>query len=133
MYFHCIVSVGGIGMARVVFPADVLDRMENLLKAQLEALQQLRSLQVTPEDVAPVQGRRRKLKRVTQMDLAYQVLVLAGTPLHVYEMVRQIQLHFGVVVKWESVVSTLAREAAKGQRFVRTGKNTFGIVGRDDT
>lgn len=90
-------------------------------------------MQVTQEDIAPVKGQRRKSKRVTQMDLAYQVLVLAGKPLDVYEMVRQIQHHFGVAVKWGSVVSTLSRQAAKGQRFVRTGKNTFGIIGRDET
>lgn len=119
-------------MPRVTFPADVLDRMEALLKAQLEALQQLRSMQVVREDITPVAGQRRKSKRVTQMDLAYQVL-LAGKPLHAYEMVRQIQYHFGVVVKWESVVSTLTRQAATGQRFIRTGKNTFGIIGRDET
>lgn len=119
-------------MPRITTPDFVLDRMEELLKAQLQAVQELRSLQKGPNHPVPVLGQpRRKPKKVTHVDLAYQVLVLAGKPLHLYEMVRQIQDHFGVAVKWESVVSTLTRHAAQGKRFVRTGPNTFGIVGRD--
>jgi hypothetical protein len=119
-------------MPRITTPDDVFDRMEELLNAQLQALRELRKMRQDRDHSGPMLGQyRRKPNRVTHVDLAFQVLVLAEKPLHVYEIVRQIQHHFDITVKWESVVSTLVQKVAKGEQFVRTGKNTFGLVGRD--
>ncbi len=36
-------------------------------------------------------------------------------------------LRFGVAVDRESLVSSLAKKVVRGDRFVRTAKNTFGL------
>jgi hypothetical protein len=39
----------------------------------------------------------------------------------------RIETRFGVPVDRESLVSSLTKKVARGDRFVRTEKNTFGL------
>ena len=59
--------------------------------------------------------------------MAYDVLKKARGPLHVAEILTRIQSVFGVAVDRESLVSSLTKKVARGDRFVRTDKNTFGL------
>jgi DNA-directed RNA polymerase delta subunit len=59
--------------------------------------------------------------------MAYDVLKRAGAPLHVSELLARIKASFGVSVNRESIVSSLTKKVSGGDRFVRTGKNTFGL------
>ncbi len=59
--------------------------------------------------------------------MAYDILKKARTPLHVSEILARIQSTFQVTMDRESLVSSLSKKVARGDRFLRTGKNTFGL------
>lgn len=93
--------------------------METLLKAQLQALEELRL--ASAERPAP--SRR---KSPSHMEMAADVLRDAGRPLHAHDILDRIETKFGVAVGRESLVSALLKHTARG-RFTKTGKNTFGL------
>jgi hypothetical protein len=98
----------------------ILETIEASLDAQLRAVRRLRKGGEEPADL----HRRRSM---SQIDMAYDVLKKARSPLHVTELLAQIKASFGVSVDRESIVSSLAKKVNRGDRFVRTGKNTFGL------
>jgi hypothetical protein len=59
--------------------------------------------------------------------MAYDILAKARAPLHVSELIARIQTAFGVGIDRESLVSSLSKKIARGDRFVRTAKNTFAL------
>ena len=102
----------------------LLETIESALDAQLRAVRRLR-LKAAPAPNRPsTQGR-------SQVDMAYDILVSAERPLHVAELIEGIQTTFSRVVDRESLVSALSKKIARGDRFVRTAKNTFGVRGPD--
>ncbi len=48
-------------------------------------------------------------------------------PLHVSLILERIQSNFGVTVDRESLVSSLTKKVARGDRFLRPQKNTFSL------
>ena len=98
----------------------ILDVFEAALDAQLRAVRRLRRGPVPP-------ARAARRKGLSQVDMAYDVLKKARGPLHVSDLLARIERTFGVVVDRESVVSSLTKKVARGDRFVRTEKNTFGL------
>lgn len=109
---------------------DLLVVVETLLKAQLKAIEELRR----QEDVsAPVALKGADAsKRRSQTDLAYEVLARAGEPLHILEIVKRIQSDFGLPVSRDSLISAVLKKVARRQQFVKTGKNMYGLLGRDE-
>jgi hypothetical protein len=99
---------------------SILDVFEASLEAQLRAVRRLRSGQ--PEVVAA-----RRKKGLSQIDMAYDVLKKARSPLHVSELLTRLHTSFGVSVDRESLVSSLTKKVARQDRFLRTGKNTFSL------
>jgi DNA-directed RNA polymerase delta subunit len=59
--------------------------------------------------------------------MAYDILKKARAPLHVSEILARIQSTFQVTIDRESLVSSLSKKVARGDRFLRTGKNTFAL------
>jgi hypothetical protein len=100
--------------------ATLLDVFEASLDAQLRAVRRLRRGPVPPTRAARVKG-------LSQVDMAYDVLKKARGPLHVSDLLARIDRTFGVAVDRESLVSSLTKKVARGDRFVRTAKNTFGL------
>jgi len=98
----------------------VLSAIEESLDAQLRAVRRLRKGK--PEEAKP-RGRA----RLSQVDMAYDILKKAKAPLHVDEVLARIQSAYGVAVDRESLVSSLSKKIARGDRFVRTEPNTFGL------
>ena len=98
----------------------VLSAIEDCLDAQLRAVRRLRKGE--PEEAKP-----RSRARLSQVDMAYDILKKAKTPLHVDEVLVRILSVHGVVVDRESLVSSLSKKIARGDRFVRTEPNTFGL------
>ena len=98
----------------------ILSTFEASLDAQLRAVRRLRR-------GAPAGATLRRPKGRSQVDMAYDVLKKARGPLHVSEILPRIQASFGVAVDRESLVSSLTKKVARGDRFVRTAKNTFGL------
>lgn len=101
----------------------VLEAVEQCLDAQLRAVRRLRK---TPDAPSPP----RVKKRMSQVDMAFDILVKARRPLHIAELLERIHKAFGVAVDRESLVSSLTKKVMRGDRFVREGKNTFAVKER---
>jgi hypothetical protein len=98
----------------------ILGTFEASLDAQLRAVRRLRR-----GEAAPGPPRRRKGR--SQVDMAFDILKKARAPLHIADLLTRIQDSFGVAIDRESLVSSLTKKVARGDRFVRTAKNTFGL------
>lgn len=98
----------------------ILSVFEASLEAQLRAVRRLR--QGHPASPTP-----RRPKGLSQVDMACDILKKARSPLHVSQILDRIQAHFGVTVDRESLVSSLSKKVARGDRFLRPEKNTFSL------
>jgi hypothetical protein len=99
---------------------SILSIFEASLDAQLRAVRRLR--QPGPDAARPV-----RKKGLSQIDMAYDVLKKARSPLHVSEILERIRASFGVAVDRESLVSSLTKKVARQDRFLRSEKNTFAL------
>jgi len=99
----------------------ILSVFEASLEAQLRAVRRLR--QGEPSAVEP---RRRKGR--SQVDMAFDILKRARSPLHISVILERIHTQFGVSVDRESLVSSLTKKVARGDRFLRPEKNTFSLL-----
>ena len=99
---------------------SILTIFEASLDAQLRAVRRLRQ-----GDTPAAKPARRK--GLSQVDMAYDVLKKARNPLHVSDLLARIQSSFSVTVDRESLVSSLSKKIARGDRFLRTARNTFGL------
>jgi DNA-directed RNA polymerase delta subunit len=98
----------------------LLSTIEASLDAQLRAVRRLRKRE-------NAESKPLRKPRLSQVDMAYDVLKKARTPLHVTELLNRIQSTFGVRIDRESLVSSLTKKIARGDRFLRTKPNTFGL------
>jgi len=98
----------------------ILSVFEASLEAQLRAVRRLR--QGEPVSAAP-----HRRKGLSQVDMAFDILKKARSPLHVSQILDRIQSQFGVTVDRESLVSSLTKKVARGDRFLRPEKNTFSL------
>src|SRR5260370_3960150 len=99
----------------------ILDVFESSLDAQLRAVRRLRQ---GADDPAETQRK----KRLSQVDMAFDILKKARSPLHVSDILDRIQTAHGVTVDRESLVSSLTKKVARGDRFLRPEKNTFSLL-----
>lgn len=97
----------------------ILDTIEESLDAQLRAVRRLRK---------PALEKEIKEKSMSQMDMVYDILQ-RSQPLHITEIIDQIERIHGVRPDRESLVSALTKKVMREERFVRTGKNTFALKG----
>jgi hypothetical protein len=98
----------------------VLSAFETSLEAQLRAVRRLRRPPAAGAEERPRKG-------LSQVDMALDILKKARSPLHVSLLLERIRSAYGVAVDRESLVSSLTKKVARGDRFLRTGKNTFGL------
>jgi hypothetical protein len=98
----------------------ILSVFEASLEAQLRAVRRLRQGEPAP-------GGPRSRKGLSQVDMAFDILKKARAPLHVSLILERIQANFGVTVDRESLVSSLTKKVARGDRFLRPEKNTFSL------
>lgn len=98
----------------------ILNTFEDSLDAQLRAVRRLRK-------GTPHESKSARSKRLSQVDMAYDILKKARVPLHVSELIERIHASFGVQIDRESLVSSLSKKVARGDRFLRTEPNTFGL------
>jgi len=99
---------------------SILSIFETSLDAQLRAVRRLRG-----GSPAPAPARRRA--GLSQVDMAFDILKKVRSPLHISALLARIHSTFHVTVDRESLVSSLTKKVARGDRFLRTGKNTFGL------
>jgi len=98
----------------------ILSVFEASLEAQLRPVRRLRQGQ--PDIATP-----RPRKGLSQVDMAFDILKKARSPLHVSLILDRIQTQFGVRVDRESLVSSLTKKVARSDRFLRPEKNTFAL------
>jgi hypothetical protein len=98
---------------------SILSIFEASLDAQLRAVRRLRHGETA---AAP-----RSRKGQSQVEMAYDVLKKARSPLHVSVLLARIHSSFGVTVDRDSLVSSLTKKVARQDRFLRTEKNTFSL------
>lgn len=99
----------------------ILSIFESSLDAQLRAVRRLRQ---APAQAPPGRGR----KGMSQVDMAYDILKRARSPLHVAQLIERIEHSFGLRVDRESLVSALSKKVARRDRFSRPDKNTFALL-----
>jgi hypothetical protein len=105
-------------------PNDIKDTILSTIEASLDA--QLRAIRRLRKGEAPEAKPSRK-SRLSQVDMAYDVLKKAGTPLHISDLLDRIKSSFGIHVDRDSLVSSLAKKISHGDRFVRIERNTFAL------
>lgn len=98
----------------------LLSTIEESLDAQLRAVRRLRKEEKT-------EAKQPRKSRLSQVDMAHDILKKARAPLHVSELLKRIESTFGVRVDRESLVSSLTKKVARGDRFLRTEPNTFSV------
>ncbi len=95
---------------------------ESMLRAQINALRQFRkSMGLVEKDEA-------KEKRMSQPDMAFEILKDSQRPMHVSELLVEIEKRFGVKVDRESLVSALTKRIRRQDRFMKVGPNTFALL-----
>jgi len=97
-----------------------LEAMAASLDAQLRAVRRLR---------AGGEPEKRRIRRKSQVDLVYDIVLEAGRPLHITEIIKRVEKAHGVRLDRESIVSALCKKVARNERFVRTDRNTFALKG----
>jgi len=100
----------------------ILESVAECLEAQLRAVRRLRG----KAGEKPV-----KQRGMSHMYMAQDILKRAEGPLHINDLLDRIERVHGVKLDRESVGSALVKRVARQDRFVRTAKNTFGLIERD--
>ena len=104
--------------------ANLKDLILSIFEASLEAqLRAVRRLRQEPRPSAEPPAR----KGLSQVDMAFDILRKAHAPLHISDLLDRIQAQFGVAIDRESLVSSLSKKVARGDRFLRPQKNTFAL------
>ena len=103
---------------------DLLDLFESLLRAQINAVRQLRRTPVS-EKRAP------RIESMSQIEIVYNILETAKHPLHVDVIIEQAQKKFSRQLDKESIVSALTKRVKRQDRFVKTAPNTFSLITRE--
>jgi hypothetical protein len=104
---------------------DLKDTILSIFEASLDAqLRAVRRLRRPPAPSPPGPGP----KGMSQVDMAFDILKRARSPLHVSVIIERIEQTFGVSVERESLVSALSKKVARRERFSRPDKNTFALL-----
>jgi hypothetical protein len=104
-------------------PESLLNLYESLLSAQLRVVKQLKNPR-------PAKPRREGEKRMSNMDMAIDILRQARKPLHVSEILAQIKTQHKISLDRESLVSALVKKVHRHQGLNRTAPNTFEVTSK---
>ena len=72
-------------------------------------------------------------KRTSKIEIAENVLRIAGRPLHVSEIIQLAQRDFQVALDRDSIVSAILKKVNAGKSFIRTAPNTFALKAHHTT
>jgi len=100
-----------------------MDQFESYLKYQKEITEtKLKIINRFQKAVEP-----KSIKRTSKIEIARNVLHIAGRPLHVSEIIRLAQRDFQVALDRDSIVSAILKKVNAGKSFIRTAPNTFAL------
>jgi hypothetical protein len=107
-----------------IISEELLSLFESLLRAQLNTIRQLRkAVGIEKEPV--------KEKRMSQIDVVYDILASAQRPMHIDDVIAQAQRRFKIQLEKESIVSALTKRIKRQDRFVKTAPNTFALLTKE--
>ena len=66
-------------------------------------------------------------KRTLNIEIAKNMLHIAGRPMHVSEIIKLAERDFKVTLNRDSIVSAMLKKVNAGQTFIRTAPNTFAL------
>ena len=67
------------------------------------------------------------VKHTSKIEVAKNVLRIAGRPLHVSEIIHLAERDFQVTLERDSIVSAILKKVTAGKSFIRTAPNTFAL------
>ncbi len=101
-------------------PDGLLELYESLLSAQLRTVRQLK----TPKPEKPKRAGREGMSNI---EMALDILRKSPQPLHVSDILAQVQAKYKVTLDRESLVSALVKKIHRIKGFSRTAPNTFRV------
>lgn len=110
---------------------ELLDIYEILLKAQLDAISRLKEFRDSEDSPVSSKQKRSGSKSKSQMDIVYDILIRCDEPLHINEIIGFAKEWYDISLDRESLVSALTKKVKRGERFIRTKPNTFGIASKE--
>jgi DNA-directed RNA polymerase delta subunit len=66
-------------------------------------------------------------KRTSNLSMIEAVLVAAGKPLHVNDIIAAIKKEFSITLDRDSLSSAIIKQVRKEKRFLRVAPNTFSL------
>jgi hypothetical protein len=97
---------------------------ESLLSEQLRVIR--RFLKEEKEMQEPL-----KRKSMSKINFVANILEDSPTPLHVTEIIKKAKIDYQIDIDRESIVSALSKKVRKGDTFIRTTRNTFGLKNKE--
>lgn len=107
-----------------VISKELLDLFDALLRAQLNTIRQFRK-------AAGMEEKPKKEKRISQVDMVYDILDARQRPMHVDAIIEQAKQLYDVQLEKESIVSALSKRIKRQDRFMKTAPNTFALISQD--
>ena len=99
-----------------------MDQFESYLQYQKEITEsKLKIINRFQKGIKP------KTKRTSKIEIAKNVLHIAGRPLHVSEIIQLAKRDFEVELDRDSIVSAILKKVKAGKLFIRTSPNTFAL------
>ena len=99
-----------------------MDQFESYLQYQKEITEsKLKVINRFQKGIKP------KTKRTSKIEIAKNVLHIAGRPLHVSEIIQLAKRDFEVDLDRDSIVSAILKKVKAGKSFIRTSPNTFAL------
>ncbi len=100
-----------------------MDKFESYLQYQREITEtKLKIINRFQKAVQP-----KPIKRTSKIEIAKNVLRIAGRPLHVSEIIQLAEKDFQVTLDRDSIVSAILKKVNAGKSFIRTAPNTFAL------
>jgi len=101
-----------------------MDKFESYLQYQREITEtKLKIINRFQKAVQP-----KPIKRTSKIEIAKNVLRIAGRPLHVSEIIQLAQRDFQVTLDRDSIASAILKKVSAGKSFIRTAPNTFALT-----
>ena len=93
-----------------------LQYQKEVVQAKLKVIERFQQ-----QDSQPTQ------KRTSNLDIVQNILIGAGHPLHVSDIIQMAQEKYQVDLNRDSLVSAILKKINAGQTFSRTAPNTFAL------
>ena len=73
----------------------------------------------------------RKERGMSKIGIVTDILSVSTTPLHVTEIIKKAKNDYQIDIDRESIVSAISKKVQKGDTFIRTDRNTFGLKNKE--